>query len=315
MKASRNSSPTSAPAQPANPADPPTAPDASPDAASDGLFHAAKNVEETADCGCGERQPGPPGRQRQAEDPQRGGAPACERRRRADAAARRRTRRRRGRGRAPARTPTAIADAPATPPRSMATRPTKTPRVSPLGASVHGADCTVTRLARQPRSRSQPGTATASVCRPAGSGACATRAPSTNTSTASPGRASIACSCSVTRAASGERGSSMRPRPVVQRPGRPRCVEAGPKPVRKGASPGRPRTMADGSGAATSSAAKTRAAATAAPSARLRPVCARGLRRGEPARLRLRRGAVGHRRTTSSPCSSWGRPSEPVREQ
>ena len=36
----------------------------------------------------------------------------------------------------------AIADVPATPPRSMATRPTNTPRVSPLGVSIHGADCT-----------------------------------------------------------------------------------------------------------------------------------------------------------------------------
>ena len=116
------------------------------------------------------------------------------------------------------------------------------------------------------------------------------------------------------RDAGGQRRAGQLDAPEAGRPAAGQAAMRGCRPEagEEGRVAGRPRTMADDSGAATSSAAKTRAAATAAPApafARL----ARGLRRGEPARVR--RGAVGHRRTTSSPCSSWGRPSEPVREQ
>ena len=180
-----------------------------------------------------------------------------------------------------------------------------TPRVSPLGASIHGADCTVTRLA------------------PAAAEQVAARGRRPPASDAR-GKSSLRDARAVDehldgvawprldrlqlhRDAGGQRraGQLDAAEPVVQRPGRPRWMDPPPKPVRKGASPGRPRTMAGWQRRRDEQRGDDQGRRDGGSERRLRPAC-EASRRG---------GAVRHRRTTSSPCSSWGWPSAPVREQ
>ena len=208
----------------------------------------------------------------------------------------------------------AIVDAPATPPRSMATRPTNTPRVSPLGASVHGADRTVIAAGAAAAQQVAAGDGDRQRL-PAGRKGRLRDARAVDEHLDGVARPRLD-RLQLQRDPGGQRRAGQLDAPEAGRPAAGQAAVRGCRPEagEEGRVAGRPRTMADDSGAATSRAAKIRAAARAAPSARRpHPLGAAGF--GAASRARLRGGADRHRRTTSSPCSSWGRPSEPVREQ